>query len=370
MTNMKTDEKYMDQALELAALARGRTSPNPLVGAVLVKDDKVIGEGYHHQAGTPHAEIHALNQAGDQARGATLYVTLEPCTHVGRTPPCADAVIAAGVARVVIAALDPNPKVAGNGLRKLREAGIEAEAGVREKQSRRLNEVFWKYIQTGQPLIALKTAMTLDGKIATYSGDSRWVTGDSARQEVHRLRNIYDGILVGIGTVLKDDPRLNTRLKGTGVRDPVRIIIDGRLQMRLDGNIARTAQRQRTLVFCSNQADPRTQLKMERMGLHVIGLGCSPDIVPLEEVMQILGRMEICSVLVEGGGEINGYLLEHELVDKVYWFIAPKLIGGREAPTPIGGQGLPLMQEAWPLKSVEMQTFGSDILISGNLKEW
>ena len=368
MTN--ADQQFMQQALELAALARGRTSPNPMVGAVLVKGDKVIGEGYHHQAGTPHAEIHALHQAGDQAQGATLYVTLEPCSHFGRTPPCADAVIASGVARVVIAALDPNPKVAGNGLRKLQEAGIEVEAGVLEMQSRRLNEVFWKYIQTGQPLLALKTAMTLDGKIATYSGDSRWVTGESARREVHRLRNIYDGILVGIGTVLKDDPLLNTRLEGTDVRDPVRIIIDGRLQLPLDGQIARTARRQRTLVFSSNQADPRTQLKLEGMGLHVIGLGCSPDIVPLEEVMQILGRMEICSVLVEGGGEINGYLLEHELVDKVYWFIAPKLIGGREAPTPVGGQGLPLMQEAWPLKSVEMQTFGSDILVSGNLKEW
>lgn len=364
------DQQFMQQALELAVLARGRTSPNPMVGAVVVKDDKVIGEGYHHQAGTPHAEIHALKQAGDQARGATLYVTLEPCSHFGRTPPCADAVIAAGVARVVIAALDPNPKVAGQGLRKLQEAGIEVETGVLEQQSRHLNEVFWKYIQTGQPLIALKTAMTLDGKIATYSGDSRWVTGESARHEVHRLRNIYDGILVGIGTVLKDDPLLNTRLQVKDVQDPVRIIIDGRLQMPLDGNIARTARRQRTLVFCSNQADPRTQLKMERLGLHVIRLDCPPDIVPLEEVMRILGRMEICSVLVEGGGEINGYLLEHEMVDKVYWFIAPKLIGGREAPTPVGGQGLALMQEAWLLKSIEMQTFGSDILISGNLKEW
>lgn len=365
-----TDEKYMQQALELAALARGRTSPNPMVGAVLVKDGQVIGTGYHHQAGTPHAEIHALKQAGETARGATLYVTLEPCSHFGRTPPCADAVMAAGVARVVIAALDPNPKVAGNGFRKLQEAGIEVETGVLEQRSRRLNEVFWKYVQTGQPFIALKTAMTLDGKIAAYSGDSKWVTGDSARQQVHQLRNIHDGILVGIGTVLKDDPRLNTRLEGQDLQDPVRIIIDGRLQLPLDGNIARTAERQRTLVFGSNQAEPRTQLKLERMGLHVISLDCPPDTVPLEKVLEILGRMEICSVLVEGGAEINGYLLEHNLVDKVYWFIAPKLIGGRGAPTPVGGQGQPLMQEAWELKSVEMQTFGSDYMVTGYLKEW
>ncbi|MEQ8202031.1 MAG: bifunctional diaminohydroxyphosphoribosylaminopyrimidine deaminase/5-amino-6-(5-phosphoribosylamino)uracil reductase RibD, partial [Syntrophomonadaceae bacterium] len=257
-----------------------------------------------------------------------------------------------------------------NGFRKLQEAGIEVETGVLEQRSRRLNEVFWKYVQTGQPFIALKTAMTLDGKIAAYSGDSKWVTGDSARQQVHQLRNIHDGILVGIGTVLKDDPRLNTRLEGQDLQDPVRIIIDGRLQLPLDGNIARTAERQRTLVFGSNQAEPRTQLKLERMGLHVISLDCPPDTVPLEKVLEILGRMEICSVLVEGGAEINGYLLEHNLVDKVYWFIAPKLIGGRGAPTPVGGQGQPLMQEAWELKSVEMQTFGSDYMVTGYLKEW
>jgi len=360
----------MLQALELASRAQGRTCPNPMMGAVVVKDGQVIGTGYHRKAGTPHAEIHALAEAGDQARGATLYVTLEPCSHFGRTPPCADAVIEAGIAQVFIATLDPNPQVAGAGWRKLSAAGLEVEVGLLEQKARRLNQVFWKYIQTGRPLVALKTAMTLDGKIASYSGDSKWVTGESARLQVHQLRNIYDGILAGIGTVLKDNPRLNTRLAGGENRDPVRIIIDGRLQLPLTGNIARTAERQRTLVFCSNQADPRTQLKLERMGLHVIRMDCPSDLVPLETVLDILGRMEICSLLVEGGGEINGYLLEHDLVDKVYWFIAPKIIGGRDAPSPVGGQGRVLMQEALELKSVEMQSFGADILITGYIKEW
>jgi len=275
----------MLQALELASRAQGRTCPNPMVGAVVVKDGQVIGTGYHRKAGTPHAEIHALAEAGDQARGATLYVTLEPCSHFGRTPPCADAVIEAGVAKVFIATLDPNPQVAGAGWRKLSAAGLEVEVGLLEQKARRLNQVFWKYIQTGRPLVALKTAMTLDGKIASYSGDSKWVTGESARQQVHQLRNIYDGILAGIGTVLKDNPRLNTRLAGGENRDPVRIIIDGRLQLPLTGHIARTAERQKTLVFCSNQADARTQLKLERMGLHVIRLDCPPDLVPLETVL-------------------------------------------------------------------------------------
>lgn len=360
----------MLRALELAAQALGRTNPNPMVGAVVVKDGQIIGEGYHHRAGTPHAEVHALNQAGEQALGATLYVTLEPCSHFGRTPPCADAVIAAGIARVIMASLDPNPNVAGNGLKKLAAAGIEVEVGFLEQKARRLNEVFWKYIQMGRPYVALKTAMTLDGKIASYSGDSKWVTGESARQQVHQLRNIYDGIMVGIGTVLKDDPLLNTRLPGGDRRDPIRVIIDGHLQLPLSGKIARTAERQRTLVFCSNQADPRTQLKLERMGLHVIRLDCHPDTVPLETVLDLLGRMDICSLLVEGGGEVNGYLLERDLVDRVYWFIAPKIIGGREAPSPIGGQGRALMQEAVELKSVEMQTFGPDIMITGYIKEW
>lgn len=367
---INNNEQYMRRALDLAALARGRTNPNPMVGAVIVKDEQVVGEGYHRQAGTPHAEIHALNQAGEQAAGATLFVTLEPCSHFGRTPPCADAVIHAGISKVVIATLDPNPRVAGDGLRKLSAAGVKAEVGVLESEARRLNQVFFKYIQTRLPYAALKTAMTLDGKIAASGGDSRWVTGESSRQFVHQLRNTHDAIMAGIGTILKDDPMLNTRLDTGDVKHPVRIIIDGALQLPLNSNIARTAERQRTILFCSNRSDPKVQLKLEKQGLEVISLDCDPDLVPLETVLEIVGDMELCSVLVEGGGEINAYLLEHDLLDKCYWFVAPKLIGGRGAPSPVGGQGRALMGDAVELKSIELQRFDRDIMITGYFKEW
>ncbi len=367
---MAANEQYMQRALDLAAQALGRTNPNPMVGAVIVKDGQTVGEGYHHQAGTPHAEIHALNQAGELARGATLYVTLEPCSHFGRTPPCADAVISAGVAKVVIATLDPNPRVAGDGLRKLTAAGIEVEVGILEPEARRLNQVFFKYIQTGRPYVALKTAMTLDGKIAASSGDSRWVTGESSRHYVHQLRNTHDAILAGIGTVLKDDPLLNTRLDAENKKDPVRIIIDGSLQLPLNSNIARTAERQKTVLFCSNKSNPKLQLKLESQGLEIISLDCDPELVPLETVLDIMGDMGICSLLVEGGGEINAYLLENNLVDKCYWFVAPKLVGGRSAPSPVGGRGQALMGDALELQSIELQRFDRDILITGYFKEW
>jgi diaminohydroxyphosphoribosylaminopyrimidine deaminase/5-amino-6-(5-phosphoribosylamino)uracil reductase len=236
----KADMEYMQRAIELATQARGRTSPNPMVGAVIVKDGKIIGEGYHKKAGTPHAEIHALAAAGNEARGATLYVSLEPCCHHGRTPPCTEAIINSGIKRVVIAALDPNPKVAGGGLQRLKEAGIDAEFGLMQEAAMELNAVFFKYIQRALPYVALKTAMTLDGKIAAGSGDSRWITGPEARQHVHQLRNIYDAIMVGIGTVLADNPRLNTRLQEGQGRDPVRVIIDNQLDLPVNSIIAQS----------------------------------------------------------------------------------------------------------------------------------
>jgi diaminohydroxyphosphoribosylaminopyrimidine deaminase / 5-amino-6-(5-phosphoribosylamino)uracil reductase len=360
----------MQRALELAAMATGRTNPNPMVGAVIVKDGQIIGEGYHHKAGTPHAEIHALNQAGAHAAGADLYVTLEPCSHFGRTPPCADAVIRSGIMRTVVAAVDPNPQVAGRGIQRLREAGIEVEVGVLEQEAARLNEVFFKYIQTGLPFVALKTAMTLDGKIAACSGDSKWITGEDARKYVHELRNIYDAILVGIGTVLKDDPQLNTRLDGDDKRDPLRIIIDGNLDIPTDSNIVKTAKQQKTLIFCADSADLTKRLQLESLGFKIIDLNCTPELIPLDEVIARLGQMGICSLLVEGGGEINAYLLEHCLIDKVYWFVAPKIIGGRLAPSPIGGRGIEHMSDAIALTSVELNRFTDDMLITGYIKEW
>lgn len=359
------DQIYMRRALELAALALGRTSPNPVVGAVIVKDGHIVGEGYHQKAGTPHAEVHALRQAGVQAAGATIYVTLEPCSHYGRTPPCADALIAAGVKKVVIACLDPNPQVAGRGMKKLIAAGVETELGILQEEARLLNEAFFKYILTSRPFVAIKTAMTLDGKIASKTGDSRWITSPDARNYVHQLRNTYDAILVGIGTVLHDDPLLNTRLEADDTRDPVRVIIDSKLDLPLDSQIVRSSKEQRSMVFCSAGADVKKQASLEDYACEIIRLESDETFLPMESVLDYLGSIGVCSLLVEGGGQINASLLEGHLVDKVYSFIAPKIIGGSDAPSPVGGQGLKLMQEAWELHSIDVKRFARDILITG-----
>ncbi|MDD4803158.1 MAG: bifunctional diaminohydroxyphosphoribosylaminopyrimidine deaminase/5-amino-6-(5-phosphoribosylamino)uracil reductase RibD [Syntrophomonas sp.] len=360
----------MQRALQLASQGRGRTSPNPMVGAVIAHNDRLLGEGYHHKAGTPHAEIHALNEAGQQSWGATLYVTLEPCSHFGRTPPCVDAVINAGIKRVVIAVADPNPCVAGQGIARLKEAGIEVELGLMKQEAYRLNEVFFKYIKTGNPFVALKTAMTLDGKIAAASGDSKWITGEDSRHYVHQLRDIYDAIMVGIGTVLKDDPRLNTRLETADRKNPVRVIIDSHLDLPLTSNIARTCHEQRTLVFCSRTSDAKRKSELQSQGAEIIDLDMETNLVPLEKVLPILGKLGICSLLVEGGGEINAYLLENELIDKAYWFISPKIIGGRQSLSPIGGKGIEYMQDARELKSIQIHSFANDFLLTGYFKEW
>lgn len=362
---IQSDQIYMRKALDLAKLALGRTSPNPVVGAVIVKDGQIVGEGYHQKAGTPHAEIHALRQAGEQAAGATVYVTLEPCSHFGRTPPCADALIKAGVQKVVIACLDPNPQVAGQGAQKLMDAGIEVELGIMQAEALLVNEAFFKYIQTGQPFVAIKTAMTLDGKIASKTGDSRWITSPDARAYVHQLRNTYDAIMVGIGTVLHDDPRLNTRLEIEDTRDPVRVIIDSQLDLPVNSQIVRTSREQRSMVFCSSQADIQKQTNLEKAGCEIIRLDHAGAFLPLNRILYYLGSQGICSLLVEGGGQINASLLEGQLVDKVYSFIAPKIIGGNDAPSPVGGQGLSLMKEAWELRSIDIKRFAKDILITG-----
>lgn len=359
------DKIYMRRALDLAALALGRTSPNPVVGAVIVKDGQIVGEGYHQKAGTPHAEVHALRQAGDRAAGATVYVSLEPCSHFGRTPPCADALIAAGVKKVVIACLDPNPQVAGQGMQKLMDAGVETELGIMQVEACQLNEAFFKYIQFARPFVAIKTAMTLDGKIASKTGDSRWITSPDARTYVHQLRNTYDAILVGIGTVLHDDPMLNTRLDSDDYRDPIRVIIDSQLDLPMDSQIVRSSHEQRSIVFCSSGADGQKQANLEKNGCEIIRLDSKALFLPMEKVLEYLGRMGICSLLVEGGGQINASLLEGHLVDKLYFFIAPKIIGGSDAPSPVGGQGLDLMQKAWELRSIDVKRFIRDILITG-----
>ncbi len=364
---MKDDEKYMRRAIELATRALGRTSPNPIVGAVVVENGEIVGEGYHQLAGTPHAEIHALSQAGQRAQGATLYVTLEPCCHHGKTPPCVDAIIASGIRRVVAAIEDPNPRVSGQGIARLKSAGIEVEVGVLEEEARRANEFFFKYITKGLPFVAVKTAMTLDGKIATRTGDSRWVTGEKARHFVHELRNIYDAVLVGLGTVVKDNPMLNTRLDVEGKRDPMRIILDGKLEIPLDSQVVMTANHQCTLVVTSRKADAGRIAVLEETGVEVLQVGDNPDLIPLTPLLKELARMGITSILVEGGGRVNASFLEAGLVDKVYWFIAPKICGGERAPTPVEGLGVEMMDQAVRLKQMTIQRFDDDILISGYL---
>ena len=360
-----TDEKFMYEALRIARNAQGRTSPNPLVGAVIVKDGKIIAEGWHRQAGTPHAEIHALNMAGDLARGATLYVTLEPCSHFGRTPPCTQAIINAGISRVVAAMSDPNPKVAGRGFELLRAAGVEVEVGLLEAEARRLNEVFIKWITRRLPFVTMKFACTLDGKIATVAGESQWISSEASRRFTHHLRDINDAILVGVGTVLADNPSLTTRL--VEGKNPVRVIVDSNARTPLESKVVADNSAHTIVAVTANApADKVSALKAR--GVEVITAGNS-ERVDLEELMHALAEREITSVLVEGGGTIHFSLLRAQLVDKVFAFIAPKIIGGSCALTAVEGAGFAKLSEAVELNDITATKLGEDILISGYVKE-
>ncbi|WP_371369220.1 Riboflavin biosynthesis protein RibD [Sporomusa rhizae] len=357
------DEYYMRQALTIAQYASGRTSPNPLVGAVIVKNGRIVGQGWHRKAGTPHAEIHALAQAGDLAKDATVYVTLEPCSHHGRTGPCADALIAAGVKKVVVAMTDPNPLVAGNGLTRLKEAGIEVVTGLLAAEAAKLNEVFIKWISTGMPFGVLKTAMSLDGKIAAYTGHSKWITGSPARQFVHKLRDTYDGILVGIGTVLADDPELTTRLPHGG-NNPTRIIVDSMARTPLTAKVI-TDGRAPTIIAASCAAPAERVEALRSRGAEVLLLEKTPSGVDLRQLFKLLGEKRITSVFVEGGAAINASLLDANLIDKVYWLIAPKIIGGKTAPSPIGGTGATTADQAILLEDITTHSIDADVLITG-----
>ena len=356
------DESYMREALRIAEYARGRTSPNPLVGAVIVRDGAIVASGWHRAAGEPHAEIHALRMAGELARGATLYVTLEPCAHHGRTGPCAEAVIAAGLARVVIALSDPNPLVAGRGIHLLTAAGIEVTTGICEDEARRQNEIFLKWVTTKRPFVTLKTAMTLDGKIASHTGASRWITGAAARARVHAYRNEYDAILVGIGTVLADDPSLTTRLEhGTG-KNPLRIVLDSEARTPLDAKLVADGAAP-TIIVVSERADHRRVNLLRACGAEVVTLGTQR--VDIAALLDYLGAREITSLFVEGGAAVNWSLLAGGSVDKVHAFIAPMLMGGETAKTPIGGTGFDSPQTALRLRDVTVEQLGADILVTG-----
>jgi diaminohydroxyphosphoribosylaminopyrimidine deaminase/5-amino-6-(5-phosphoribosylamino)uracil reductase len=366
-----THEEYMARALELAEKGRGFTSPNPMVGAVVVKDGRVVAEGYHQRFGEAHAEVNALRQAGETARGATLYVTLEPCCHFGKTPPCTRAVIEAGVTKVVMAMEDPHPLVAGKGRAELERAGILVESGLLEGRARRLNEWFSKYATTGMPFFTAKAAMTLDGKIATRTGHSRWITGEAAREYVHWLRGGVDAVMVGSRTVEADDPMLTTRLRRGAIengRDAVRVIVDGDARSSPDRKVFSLKSSAPTLVAVKTTAAAERKRALRDAGADVIEIGPRGDKVDLVQLAQILGKRNIASVLIEGGGGLLAAALEAGIIDKVLFFVAPKIIGGKDAPTPVEGLGVERMDEALRLENVSTRQFGDDILIEGYIR--
>lgn len=359
------DEKYMRLAMQLAGNAIGRTSPNPLVGAVIVKDNRVVGCGWHRKAGTPHAEVHALNQAGELAQGADVYVTLEPCAHYGKTPPCAKALVEAKVKNVYGGLLDVNPKVAGKGFKILEDAGIHVEYGFLQDELRKQNEVFFKWIEHKKPFVVLKAAMTLDGKIATATGQSKWITNETSRAYGYKLRDIYDGIMVGINTVIEDNPMLTTRVDGG--KNPIRIVVDSSLKIDINANVVQDKSA-KTIVATTDKANKDKILKLQAQDIDVIVVDKDEnDKVDIEKLLDILGQQNICSILVEGGATLSGSFVAKKLVDKVYFFIAPKIVGGKEAKTPVAGTGILNLQEALALKDIQIEKLEEDILIIGRV---
>ena len=363
------DEAYMSRAIDLAQRGAGWTSPNPLVGAVIVKDGRIIGEGWHHKYGDLHAERDALKNCTEDPAGATIYVTLEPCCHHGKQPPCTEALIEAGIRRVVMGSGDPNPLVAGEGIRILRDHGITVDEGVLEPECRRINDIFFHFITTGRPYIAMKYAMTMDGKIACFTGASKWVTGEKAREHVQTLRNRYRGIMVGIGTVLADDPMLNCRIPGG--RSPVRIICDSQLRTPLDSQIVRTAGEYETIIATCVK-DPERYAPYEKQGVTIL---CVPEDrtagqqVDLEQLLRELGERKIDSILLEGGAQLNWSMVVGGHVNKVYTYIAPKIFGGASAKSPVGGDGFPDPADALHMKVIRTDSLGDDLLIESTISD-
>ena len=362
------DERYMAMALRLAAKAGGRTSPNPLVGAVVVRNGKVVSRGYHRKAGEPHAEAIALKKAGAAAKGSTLYVTLEPCSHRNkRTPPCAPIVMQSGVKRVVVAMIDPNPHVSGRGIRTLRRAGIDVVTGVLEAEARKLNEAFIKHITTGMPFVTLKIAQTLDGKIATAGGESKWITGEQAREEGHRLRDRNDAILVGINTVLKDDPALTTRIPGG--RDPLRVIVDTKLRTPLCAKVITQRSTAKTCIATLDSMPKDNVAPLLDAGAEILLVKDSKGRIDLRFLMKMLGSFGITSVLIEGGAEVNASALRSGIVDKVVLFIAPMLMSGRDSLCSLGGESPQKLVQAVRLHEVTTRFFGQDLMVEGYIKK-
>ncbi len=358
---------YMEQALSLAKLALGQASPNPAVGAVVMKGDKVVGQGYTQPPGSHHAEVIALKQAGKEATGGTMYVTLEPCCHQGRTPPCTKAIISAGIREVHMAMLDPNPLVSGRGKKELEKAGVKTTLGEREAEAREVNEAYIKFITTGIPFVTAKFAVSLDGKIATKKGDSRWISGTESRKFVHCLRYTSDAIMAGVNTLLADNPQLTSRCGGGkgGIarKQPLRVILDGNGRTPLDSKVFNEPGK--TLLVVGHKLDPKQKAAFNKAGAEVMEPPQDYAKVDLEILLRDLGKREITSVMVEGGGILLGSLFDQRLVDKVIAFIAPIIIGGAEARTAVVGEGVSKVTEAFRLERVKVGRLGDDLMVSG-----
>jgi diaminohydroxyphosphoribosylaminopyrimidine deaminase / 5-amino-6-(5-phosphoribosylamino)uracil reductase len=359
------DQFFMEMALDLAEKGRGYTSPNPMVGAVVVADGKVVGKGYHEAAGRAHAEVRAIDDAGEKANGATLYVTLEPCHHHGRTPPCTEKILAAGIHRVVVAMADPNPAVTGGGSDYLEAKGLQMTLGICEQRALRLNESFVKHAVTGRPFVTLKCAATLDGRIATRTGDSRWVTGEMSRQFVHKLRHASDAIMVGIGTVRKDNPSLTTRLDIHGGRDPLRIILDTGLGISEKAGLLNLDSNAGTLIVCGDTISHEKRHRIEETGASVLEAPLKDGGIHLDLLMNILGERNVSSLLIEGGSRVIASALAAGIVDKVFFFYAPKILGGDDGVPICRGPGAVLMKDSIGIKEINVTRFDDDVMIEG-----
>lgn len=369
MTEHDTDACMM-RALELARRGQGYVEPNPMVGAVVVRDEQIVGEGYHQKYGGPHAEVNALRQAGDKARGATLVVTLEPCCHQGKTPPCTEAVIAAGIRSVIVAGPDPNPLVAGKGLNALHTAGIEVTIGCKRGEAEQLNAPFYKLIKSGKPYVIAKWAMTLDGRIATATGDSKWISNEVSRAKVHELRGRVDGIIVGIGTVLADDPLLTARPPGP--RTATRIVLDNRLRIPVTSHLVSSAKEYPTLLVHQRQIDLNIDaetLPDDTSPLDYLSAGCELICLQgsrrsvLQQLMDVLGKRKMTNVLIEGGAQVLGAAFDAGIVDEAWVFVAPKIIGSAEAPGPVAGHGVSVLKDAMQLGRTEVEQLNGDVLL-------
>jgi diaminohydroxyphosphoribosylaminopyrimidine deaminase/5-amino-6-(5-phosphoribosylamino)uracil reductase len=354
------DNEYMKLAISLAQATTGQTSPNPCVGAVLVKNSELISTGVHTKAGTPHAEVRAIQQAGEEARESTLYVTLEPCSHYGKTPPCADLIIGSGIKKVFVATLDPNPLVAGKGIEKLMRAGIEVETDLCKEDATKLNEKFFHFIQTNTPFVTLKGAVSFDGKTAAKTGDSKWITSPEARKDVHQLRHEHDGILVGINTIIKDNPLLTTR-RPQGGKNPIRIILDTNLRIPLTANVVQDRSSQ-TIIFTGKNFDPKRANELKGVGIEIISF--DSEQISVKEVLKILGNKNVMSLLVEGGSEVHASFIKEEAFQEMIIYMAPKIIGGSSAVPLIGGEGYEFVKNAKALVFTSIEHCGPDLKIT------